>query len=1835
MHKFTRLTFKVLDLFVIFMMTFGAPFSALAAPSPTGATIASDLPDYAPGATVTLTGAGWAAGESVHVFVNDDIGQQWSLDSNPDPVADGSGNFTYQFDLPDLFVATYSVTATGATSGTATTTFTDAIPNSVKMVTWRTSGSGAWIEGTLNQNNSNYKEGETVPFRIELGTLATNGNPYSAAICRDYQTGTVFGYTQLLPFNTSRAATPGGTITSLSTVGAWPAGTFQGVNITITGVTETGGPGACGGTQRETIVTFTSSGSGPQYLLWGGRLSTPTDPGVGFGNSASFYPGGSLQMRLESPDKTAGINPSGIIQLAKLTVTKVVDSGSATPDQWCFTVTGPNSYNSSQCVPSGQSSVDFIGLNTGAYTVTESSVAGYAFVSGEGTNCTFSGSTATGNVTAAAGGATNASCTFHNALQQGTLTVIKHVVTDNGGTATADQWSIHVKSGANEVSGSPQAGSESGTSYTLTGGSYTVSETGGPSGYTFTGFSGDCDSSGNVTVVAGQNKTCTLTNDDQTAHLKLVKVVVNDNGGSATEAAWTLSASGPTPLSGPGPVVESDVNAGTYNLSESGPGGYSTTGYDCGSSVSLALGESKTCTITNDDQQAYVTVVKVVHNNHGGTAAPDDFSLTLNGNAVTSGVAVPVAPGTYTAGETQLSGYTFDGFSGDCDSNGQITVALGESKTCTLTNSDQAATITVVKVVNNNHGGTAGPDDFLLTLNGNSVSSGVAVEVTPGTYTAGETLLPGYTFDGFSGDCSSSGDITVALGESKTCTLTNSDKQSYVIVNKVVINDNGGSADPDDFSLTLDGNATTSGAPIPVNPGTYTAGETQLSGYTFEGFSGDCDDTGSVTVALGETKTCTLTNNDQQAYITVVKVVNNDHGGTAAPDDFNLTLDGNPVSSGVAVPVDPGTYTASETLVSGYTFGGFSGDCDDNGAITVALGESKTCTLTNSDKQSYVIVEKVVVNDNGGSAKPDDFNLTLDGNATTSGTPIPVDPGTYTAGETQLSGYTFEGFSGDCDSNGSVTVALGETKTCTLTNNDKQAYVIVEKVVVNDNGGSAKPDDFNLTLDGNATTSGTPIPVDPGTYTAGETQLSGYTFEGFSGDCDSNGSVTVALGETKTCTLTNDDQQAYVTVVKVVNNDHGGTASPDDFNLTLEGNAVSNGIAVPVDPGTYTAGETQLSGYTFDGFSGDCDDNGDVTVALGESKTCTLTNSDQQAYITVVKVVNNNYGGTAQPNDFHLTLEGNAVSSGVAVPVNPGTYTAGETQLSGYTFDGFSGGCDTNGAATVALGESKTCTLTNSDIQPKLTLVKTVINDNGGTKTVADFPLFVDTTSVTSGVANGFDAGSYVASETTQTGYAASAWGGDCAADGSVTLNIGDNKTCTITNNDIQPKLTLVKTVINNNGGTKTVADFPLFVNTTSVTSGVANGFDAGSYTASETSQYGYAASSWGGDCAADGSVTLSVGDNKTCTITNDDIQPKLTLVKTVINDNGGTKQVSDFPLFVNTTSVTSGVANGFNAGSYTASETSQYGYTASAWGGDCAANGSVTLSVGDNKTCTITNDDQPGTIIIKKIVKGTNLNTSFSYTTTGTGYTNFSLSGGTQNSQTVNAGGYTVTELVPLGWVLTGIGGSTDPLTPYACTVTGSGGSSGSGDLNTMTASITLKNGDTVTCVFENTGPGVTRTQGFWATHPQLAEIAWFGGTAFGHTFPGVANTAGIGDATLCGRPIDTLGKLMGAFWSDISKKSTGAKRSALDQARMQLLQQLLAAELNASAFGSVPSSGTFAAWESAYCGTNQNNIKNAQQQAASFNSQGDNSTFTPGTSADSKTARAGANYTFWDVLP
>ena len=119
----TMLRSKVTLLFIVCAALLAVPGAAVVAQTSPGPTIQSDKADYKPGELVTLTGSGWQPGEVVHINVNDNQTQPWSRDV--DVTADASGNITDQFQLPTTFAALYNVTATGATSGTATTTFSD------------------------------------------------------------------------------------------------------------------------------------------------------------------------------------------------------------------------------------------------------------------------------------------------------------------------------------------------------------------------------------------------------------------------------------------------------------------------------------------------------------------------------------------------------------------------------------------------------------------------------------------------------------------------------------------------------------------------------------------------------------------------------------------------------------------------------------------------------------------------------------------------------------------------------------------------------------------------------------------------------------------------------------------------------------------------------------------------------------------------------------------------------------------------------------------------------------------------------------------------------------------------------------------------------------------------------------------------------------------------------------------------------------------------------------------------------------------------------------------------------------------------------------------------------------------------------------------------------------------------------------------------------------------------------------------------------------------------------------------------------------------------------
>jgi hypothetical protein len=90
-----------------------------------GASLSTDKQDYEPGDTVTYTGTGFAASEAVDLSAKGSTnGTQISIQTT----ADANGNISGSFNLPLMYEQTYTLTATGASSGLeVSTSFSDAV----------------------------------------------------------------------------------------------------------------------------------------------------------------------------------------------------------------------------------------------------------------------------------------------------------------------------------------------------------------------------------------------------------------------------------------------------------------------------------------------------------------------------------------------------------------------------------------------------------------------------------------------------------------------------------------------------------------------------------------------------------------------------------------------------------------------------------------------------------------------------------------------------------------------------------------------------------------------------------------------------------------------------------------------------------------------------------------------------------------------------------------------------------------------------------------------------------------------------------------------------------------------------------------------------------------------------------------------------------------------------------------------------------------------------------------------------------------------------------------------------------------------------------------------------------------------------------------------------------------------------------------------------------------------------------------------------------------------------------------------------------------------------
>jgi uncharacterized repeat protein (TIGR01451 family) len=942
-----------------------------------------------------------------------------------------------------------------------------------------------------------------------------------------------------------------------------------------------------------------------------------------------------------------------------ITIKKVTSPGGAGPFSFTTTGTGLSSFDLS-----GGGEKDFAKLQPSAYSVTESTLpSAWAL---DSLSCTSSGP---GTSTSTAGATANITlgfigdvvCTYTN-KRQPLLTLVKNVVNDNGGAAAASAWTLAAAGTSGSFSGT--ANTSAVTAKTVAAGvQYTLSESGGPAGYDASNWDcggGSFSSPNKVTLAMGDDVTCTITNNDKAPSLTLVKQVVNDNGGTAAAADFTLSASGPTSISGPGGATSgSSFTAGTYSLSETALSGYTAGAWSCtgsgsqnGASIALALGQSATCTIVNNDQPGTLVVIKHVVKDSGGSASASAWTMHVAGPTASSfpgaespGTSKQVNAGAYKVTESGgPAGYALT-YSGNCDEDGDVAVPVGQTRTCTLTNDDQPATLHVKKVVVNDNGGTKQAQDFSFQVNGGGAQAFEAdgqndLTVNSGTYDVTEPASAGYATS-YQG-CAN---IVLPIGGSATCIVTNDDSPAKLIVIKHVLNDNGGTAVSGDFSMTVDDagsnppsfpGAESPGTQVSVDPGSYSASESGPAGYQMSQ-SADC----SGSIALGETKTCTVTNDDQAGTLVVVKHVVNDSGGEAAASDWAMNVAGpTPLSfagaesPGTSNPVSAGAYKVTESGGPvGYALT-YSGDCDADGDVTVPLGQTRTCTLVNDDEAATLVVVKHVVNDSGGTAVAQLWTMDVDGPTASSfsgsespGTSKQVSAGGYKVTESGgPAGYTLS-YSGDCDADGDVTLALGETKTCTLVNDDQAATLIVKKVVVNDNGGTKQARDFSFQVNGGQAQAfevdgQNDLTVSAGTYNVVEPAVAGYTttYQGCA-------NILLALGSTATCTVTNNDVPRGQGSISVSKSAEPGTiqepGGPVTFSVTITNTSAD--VNVTID-------------NVVDDKFGDLDDSGgngcfDVPINLnpGEKVNCTfsktITGVGGTSHVNVVTVTGHDPAG--------------------------------------------------------------------------------------------------------------------------------------------------------------------------------------------------------------------------------------------------------------------------------------------------------------------------------------------------------------------------------------------------------------------------------------------------------------------------------------------------------------------------------------------------------------------------------------------------------------------------------
>ena len=323
----------------------------------------TDRDDYKPGETFVLRGSGWLPGETVQILVDDDDGETWTHTAGV--VAGVDGTFTNQFKLPDWFVAVYTVTATGALSGTATTTFTDAVAFG---------GCGPYPGSpphTINVNTTTDEFGTGASCSLREGIRAANQDSGADTI--------------VLPAGTYQLTIGG---TGEDSTGTGDLDVLQPVTITGAGARTTiiqAGTTTANGIDRVFHITSAGTLTMSQVTVQFGRIN---NDGGGIRLESSSGTALSLtDVTVRSNTATATKDGGGISAAASLTLNRVTVSGNtATQHGGGLQVSGAVNTLTNVTITDNTASQQGGGIRTtaGATTLTNVTVSHNAGATGGG-----------------------------------------------------------------------------------------------------------------------------------------------------------------------------------------------------------------------------------------------------------------------------------------------------------------------------------------------------------------------------------------------------------------------------------------------------------------------------------------------------------------------------------------------------------------------------------------------------------------------------------------------------------------------------------------------------------------------------------------------------------------------------------------------------------------------------------------------------------------------------------------------------------------------------------------------------------------------------------------------------------------------------------------------------------------------------------------------------------------------------------------------------------------------------------------------------------------------------------------------------------------------------------------------------------------------------------------------------------------------------------------------------------------------------------------------------------------------------------------------------------